>query len=335
MEDPTNEVKENVQETAAETAENTAAETAGDAPESMDDLRDELEASLRRIKSGDVLTGKVVSVSDDDNEVIVDFNYFAPGVLHREDASDDPDYKFAGNIEEGQEITATVVKTDDGAGRILLSRKNAAQLEAWDRLRELKETQENVTVKITGITKGGAVASLEGIRGFIPASKLALEYVGEEDLKKYLNTSMEVRVIDADQASKHLVLSAKDILREKRDEERAARIGQVDVGAVLDGTVETIKPYGAFIDLGNGLSGLLHVSQISNKRIKTPAEVLKEGDAVRVKVIGNKDGKLSLSMKALSDLPVERERTHEEKVEIPKSENIGTSLKDLLKGISF
>lgn len=316
---------------AADTAKETAGEAAEESPVTMDDLKDELDASLRRIHEGDVLTGKVVSVSDD--EVLVDFNYYAPGVLHREDASDDPDYTFAGNIEQGQDITVTVVKPDDGAGRILLSRKNAALLEAWDRLRELKKTQENVTVKISGITKGGAIAILEGVRGFIPASKLALNYVDDDTLQGYLNTSIEVRVIDADQGSKHLVLSAKDILREKRDQERAQKISAVQVGSVMDGKVETIKPYGAFIDLGDGLSGLLHVSQISNRRIKTPAEVLKEGDQVKVKVIANRDGKLSLSMKALEDAPAEY--TREEKVEIPKSESIGTSLGDLLKGIKL
>jgi small subunit ribosomal protein S1 len=96
---------------------------------------------------------------------------------------------------------------------------------------------------------------------------------------------------------------------------------------VTDGKVETIKPYGAFVSLGDGLSGLVHVSQISQKRIKTPADVLKEGDTVKVKVIAKKDGKISLSMKVFEEAPAED--TREERVEIPKSEKLTTSLGDL------
>ena len=106
----------------------------------------------------------------------------------------------------------------------------------------------------------------------------------------------------ADDSDDHLVLSAREILREKADEERKAKVSNVEIGLVTEGTVESIQPYGAFIDLGNGLSGLVHVSQICEKRIKTPAAVLKVGDKVKVKVINVKDGKLSLSMKALNDV---------------------------------
>lgn len=99
----------------------------------------------------------------------------------------------------------------------------------------------------------------------------------------------------------------------------------------MEGTVETLQNYGAFIKLENGLSGLVHISQISQKRIKTPGEVLKAGDTVKVKVIGIKDGKISLSMKALE----ENAEEVVEKVEIPKSENIGTNLGDLFKNIKL
>ena len=312
-----------VTETAAEEKEKKAA------PETMDDLKDELEASFRTINEGDVLTGTVIGISD--TEILVDFDYYAPGVIPLENASDDPSFNIKERIEIGQTLKATVVRRDDGAGRILLSLKEAAALLAWDRLRELLATQDNVTVRIAKTTRGGAIAFLEGVRGFIPASRLALTYVGEEELSQWVGKSIEVRVIAADEADKHLVLSAREILRERQAEERSRMVSSVQIGLVTEGTVQTIKPYGAFIDLGNGLSGLLHVSQISQKRVKNPAAVLKEGQKVKVKVIDQKDGKISLSMKALED--VMAEEIQEEKIELPESEAIGTSLGSLLKNI--
>ncbi len=170
---------------------------------------------------------------------------------------------------------------------------------------------------------------VEGIRGFIPASKLSLSYI--EDLESYLLKDIEVRVIDADQAENRLVLSAREILKEKEKKEREDRIANVKIGTVLIGTVETLQNYGAFIRLPDGLSGLVHVSQISQKRIKLPKDVLSVGDEVNVKIIGVKDGKISLSMKALEEVKEEPV----EKVVIPKSENIGTSLGDLFKDIQL
>ena len=169
---------------------------------------------------------------------------------------------------------------------------------------------------------------IEGIRGFIPASRLSLSYI--EDLETYLLKDIEVRVIDVDEANNRLVLSAREILQEKARKEREARIAAVKVGSIVTGTVESLQNYGAFVDLGDGLSGLVHISQISLKRIKSPSDVLNVGDDV--KIIGVKDGKISLSMKALEEEKKEEEEIH---VEIPKAEEIGTSLGDLFKGLKL
>ncbi len=177
----------------------------------------------------------------------------------------------------------------------------------------------------------GVIAYVEGLRGFIPASKLSLSYV--ENLEDFLNKEIQVRVITVDPEKKKLVLSAREILREKAAEARRNKISNVEIGLVTEGKVESIQPYGAFIDLGDGLSGLVHVSQISEKRIKSPDVVLKVGDTVKVKVIAVKDGKLSLSMKALNDVAAEEIR--EEKVILPKSEELTTSLGDLFKNIKL
>ncbi len=199
----------------------------------------------------------------------------------------------------------------------------------WNLIASYKENGTVLPVKVEGIVNGGAIAMVEGIRGFIPASRLSLSYI--EDLETYLLKDIEVRVIEADQAENRLVLSAREILKEKEKKEREERIASIKVGTVLTGKVETLQNYGAFIGLPDNLSGLVHVSQISQKRVKTPKDVLNVGDEVTVKVIGIKDGKISLSMKALEEVKEEPE----EKVVIPKAGNIGTNLGDLFKNIKL
>lgn len=199
----------------------------------------------------------------------------------------------------------------------------------WNRVLDYMEKKTVLPVKVEGVVNGGVIAMVEGLRGFIPASRLSLSYI--EDLETYLLKEIEVRVIDVDQANNRLVLSAREILKEKEKKAREEMISNIQVGSVMNGIVETLQNYGAFVKLENGLSGLVHVSQISNKRVKLPSDVLNIGDSVQVKVIGIKDGKISLSMKALEE--VEEEVI--EKVEIPKAENIGTNLGELFRNIKL
>ena len=231
---------------------------------------------------------------------------------------------FAEELEASYKAAeAAAVDTDDEADPV------------WAELKQQMDDKTILTVKVGGVVNGGVIAYVEGIRGFIPASRLSLEHV--EDLNEWLNKKVRVRVITVDPEKKRLVLSAREILRAEaraaEDEKRKAAFEQVHVGDVLTGTVETLKDYGAFVRLTNGLSGLVHVSQISDKRVVSPDKVLKEGQEVQVKVIAIKDGKLSLSMKALLESAQEEESN--EHYEIPKSENIATSLGSLLKNIKL
>lgn len=198
----------------------------------------------------------------------------------------------------------------------------------WDKLEDMKEEKTPFEITIEGIVKGGAVAYVEGIRAFIPVSKLALGYV--EDPETYLKKTLMVRVIEVSEEENRLVLSAKELLKEAEAAKKLEKLNSVTVGSVLEGTVESLQNYGAFIDLGEGLSGLVHVSQISQKRIKSPKAVLSVGDPVTVKVIGNADGKLSLSIKALQEV-IEEEPEKEEVFDLPKAEEVTTTLGSLLK----
>lgn len=299
--------------------------------ESMEDFKDEIDRSFRKINEGDILEGTVIGITDE--SVMIDLRYYAQGIIKAEDLSDDPKFSFRRDIKVGDVISATVIATDDGNGNIQLSKKQANQVLAWDKLKEYMENNTNIDVKVAEKVKGGAVAYLEGIRGFIPASKLDFSYVEEDAIDEYVGKTLTVRVINADEDDDKLVLSAKEILREKAEAERADKITNVEVGLVTEGTVESLQKYGAFVDLGNGLSGLLHISQISNQRIKHPGVVLQEGQKVKVKIIAIKDGKISLSMKALDDIAATE--ITEEKIEFESDGDATTSLADLLKKAGF
>ena len=293
--------------------------------ETMKDYEAELEASFKKIEEGDILTGTVVSV--DDKEIIVDLKYYAEGIIPVEDYSREPGFNVKEEVHPGDEVSATVVRKDDGNGNILLSKVEATDVLAWDKLEELKASGEVLDVVVNG-----AVAYVEGVRGFIPASKLALNYV--EDTNEYLNRHIQVQVIDVNKEDKKLILSAKEILREKAEEERKNKISNIQPGFVTEGTVESLQPYGAFVDLGNGVSGLVHISQICEKRIRKPSEVLAVGDKVKVKVTAVKDGKLSLSIKEATDMMAKE--VEEEKIEIPQSrEEATTSLGALFANIKL
>jgi len=298
--------------------------------ETMKDYERELEASFRKIQEGDVIQGTVIDVNEE--EVTLDLKYYTQGIIKAADMSDDPHFSVLSDVHEGDVIEASVVRMDDGKGNIALSRKEANAVLAWDVLTAYMEEKKDVSVKVSEVVNAGVVAYLEGIRGFIPASQLALSYV--ENLEEYKGKALEVRVITVDREKEKLVLSAKEILREKAKEEHDHKVAMIVPGTILEGTVESLQTYGAFVDLKDGLSGLVHISQISQRRIKKPSEVLKVGDKVKVKVLNTNDGKISLSMKA-----VEEQRAEEiESVDMKQygsSECLGTSLGELFAKLNL
>lgn len=298
--------------------------------ETMEDYKDALEASYRRIRPGDIVTGTVIDVNDQD--VTIDFNYYAPGRIPVTELSDDPTYHVLENVAVGDTLTATVVKTDDGAGNMLLSCKDAAEELAWDKLQEAQKTKKVYHVKVAGAVNGGCVAYVEGVRGFIPASKLALEYV--EEPADYLNKELDVQVISVDEGAKRVVLSAKELLLAKVMEEKNKKINKYTVGTVMEGTVEQLKDYGAFVNIGDGITGLVHISQISDRRLKHPSQVLKEGDKVKVKIIKIENNKISLSIREAAEL-TSREVEEEGQAEYEDNGAAATGLGALLKGFKL
>lgn len=201
--------------------------------------------------------------------------------------------------------------------------------EKWQELQTMMQEKTVIKVKVKEAVKSGLVVFVDDIRGFIPASQISTSYV--EKLEDWVGKYLEVLPITVDPEAKKLVLSAKVLLKEKEEAEKAAKLAECKVGAVVEGTVDSIKDYGAFINLEGGLSGLLHISQISTQRIKHPGAVLKEGEKITVKIIGINDGKISLSKKAL-----ETEAGEEVEVfDYKETGTVFTGLGDLLKGIKL
>jgi small subunit ribosomal protein S1 len=197
----------------------------------------------------------------------------------------------------------------------------------WELLQDMMDNNKILTVKVGGIVPSGVIAYVEGIRGFIPASHLCLDYV--EDTTPWLGKTLDVKIITVDPELKKLVLSGKEVEKERKEAKKQEQIASLVPGSILHGVVESLKPYGAFIALDNGLSGLVHISQISIKRINKPSEVLKVGQPVTVKLLHTNDGKISLSMRALEEETVQAEEESAAH-EYVSSERASTSLGDLL-----
>ena len=207
-----------------------------------------------------------------------------------------------------------------------------AEGEKWAEFAQMMADRTSVKVKITEAVKGGVVAFVDEVRAFIPASQLALDYV--ENTEEWIGKEVEAKVITVDPEKEKLVLSAKRVAKEAAIEERNHKISMIVPGTVMEGTVESLMPYGAFINLGNGLSGLVHISQICERRIKKSSEVLKEGQKVKAKVLNTNDNKISLSMKALEEEMVDTEPA-EDLEQYTSKESFGSSLGSLLAGIKL
>ncbi|MDF2538828.1 MAG: hypothetical protein K0S76_1849 [Herbinix sp.] len=298
---------------------------------SMDEFKEQLERSFRKLKEGDILKGTVIGISE--TEVTLDLGYYTEGIIKLEELSNDPRFSIKADVSIGEEIHATILEEDDGHGHILLSRKRADDILAWEQLKEAMKERRIAKVKIAQAVNAGVVTYLYGVRAFIPASQLSLSYV--EDLEAWVGKELDVIVITASEEDKKLVLSAKEVEKDAAQKDKKNKISRLQKGIVTKGTVEKIAPYGAFVTIGEGLTGLVHISQICGKRIKSPSEVIKEGEEVTVKVIDIKDGKISLSMKEVE----EKEEVVEDVAQTPTTYSTGeeatTGLAALLKNFKL
>ena len=296
--------------------------------ETMKDFEDEINAGFRTFRQGDKVTGMVVSVEEE--EVLLDLNTYSQGVIPAGEYSDDPAFHAMDEIRTGESLEAVVLEPDDGQGRVLLSLREAREEKAWERMRQALEDRRVFSVKVLTSVNAGVVAFVDGIRGFIPASQLALEYV--EDVDQFVGETLEVIVITADPEKRKLVLSAKEVARERAAEEQERKLNALQKGFITEGIIERIESYGVFVKIGGGLTGLVHISQICNKFLHSPNEVVKMGQRVKVKVLDVSEGKIRLSMKEAEDTAPEVAEDGEVSMEYQDGEAT-TSLAGLLAGI--
>mgnify|MGYP001344912134 FL=1 len=291
-----------VEDTAGETVEEAAAqveEAAKAAPAHAEEqhkepsFMDAVAASMTRIRTGQTITGKVVQITDD--EVSVNIGYKSDGLLKRDDMVDT-------DVELGDEIEVEVVKVNDGEGNVILSQRNIVNRKVWADLMEKYEKGELVDAVGKEAVKGGLLASIEGVRAFIPASHLAQRYV--DKISQFVGQDMKLKIIEVDESKKRVVASRKEALAQESEAIKDAVWSQLEEGAVVRGVVRRFTNFGAFVDLG-GVDGLIHVSDLSWNRNVVPSEVLQANQDVDVKILSldRERDRIALGYKQLQPRP--------------------------------
>lgn len=262
--------------------------------ESMLDYMEEIEKSLRLPRNGELVTGKVHQVTD--KEVIVNLGCKKDGMIPLSEVSLEGEQKLTDLFSVGDEITAKVLKTDDGDGTILLSKKKLEISEHWDELTKALEEKTLVDVTVVRPVNGGVIASYKEVQGFIPLSQLSDRFV--ENANEFVGKTLTVKVTRVDMRRGKAIFSHKAKLMEEKQQALDEIWSSINVGDIVEGKVMRFTDYGAFVDIG-GLDGLLHISEISWGKLKHPEEVLSIGQTINVQLLSmqQEKGKISLGLK--------------------------------------
>lgn len=265
----------------------------------MEDLMDSIDESMKKVNHGDIVEGEIISVNED--ELLVNIGYISDGIVTSNELSNE-DVNPLDLYKEGDKITVMVVKTDDGEGNVVLSKKRADNIKVWDEFEASLNGTKLIKVKVKEAVKGGVTAEVKGVRVFIPASHLSINYV--EELSEFVGKEFKAKVIDLDLDKNRVVLSRKVVEAKEAEEKKAVLMETLEVDAVLEGTVSRLANFGAFVNIG-GVDGLVHISELSWKRLKHPSEVVTVGDVVKVAVnkIDKENGKISLRLQDVKGNP--------------------------------
>ncbi|HSH36285.1 bifunctional 4-hydroxy-3-methylbut-2-enyl diphosphate reductase/30S ribosomal protein S1, partial [Schnuerera sp.] len=255
------------------------------------EIMEAIENTLVKIRRGDVVKGKVIYVTE--NEIMVNINYKSDGIITREELSNDPDIMPKDVFKEGDEVEVYIVKLDDGEGNVVLSRKRLETIKNWEILEKVYKNEEEIECKVLTDVKGGLSVLVSGINGFMPASQISLEYV--DDLSAYKSKKLFAKIIDFDRNRKRVVLSSKVIEKEELEKKREKLWESLEIGNIIEGKVERLTDFGAFIDIG-GLDGLIHISDLSWYRINHPSEVVNTGDKIKVQILDYNKNKNRISL---------------------------------------
>lgn len=251
-------------------------------------------ANISTLKKGAIVTGKVVKVEQD--QAIVDVGYKYDGTIPLRELSNVKLENANDAVQVGQELQLKVVSIDDNKALMTLSKRLVDSEKMWDILQAKLESKETIEAKVSEVVKGGLVVDL-GVRGFVPASMVERTFV--EDFSAYKGRTLRLRVKEIDREKNKVVLSQKDILDEEFEASKQNVLSTLSVGQIVEGTVQRLTQFGAFVDIG-GVDGLVHVSELAWNRVEKPSDIVKEGDQVKVQILklDLQNKKISLSIKA-------------------------------------
>ncbi len=257
---------------------------------------------MKSVKRGQLVNATVVKVTSDG--LLVDVGQKSEGFIPRAEASTRDDVELVSTFKTGDMIQCRVVKIGDDDGMIILSKKRADFELVWDRLKEAKDNKEILTTVATKAVKGGLLVDV-GVPAFVPRSQIDLNR--NADPTKWVGKELKVRIIEVDRPTRRVVCSQKEVLEEDRERRREEFISNLKVGEIYEGTVVGLVEFGAFVDLGEGVEGLIHLSELSWGGRKTPQQVLKKRQKVNVKVIkiAGDEGRISLSLRQAQPHPWE------------------------------
>ncbi len=278
-----------------------------EAVEAMDNLNNNemmeaIENSFTKINRGDIVKGEVIFVTND--EVMVNINYKSDGIITKTELSNDSDITPKELFKEGDEIQVYVVKVDDGEGNVVLSHKRVEEMKKWEELEESFNNKEIVKAKVLRVVKGGLIALVNGINGFIPASHSSANFV--TNLEQFIGQEFDVILLDFDRQKRRVILSRKEVEKEELEAKREKLWNSLEEDAIIEGVVQRLTNFGAFVDLG-GIDGLIHISDLAWHRVKHPSEIVNPGDKVEVQVLSfNKEkNRISLGLKQTIEEPWE------------------------------
>lgn len=257
--------------------------------------------SIKIPQVGDTVKGIVLSASK--AEVKLDINGILTGVIRGQELYEDGDEY--GNLKPGSEVEATVVDEENENGELELSFRYAGQAKALANLKDAYENKKNIKVKVVAANKGGLLVTYAQIPGFLPVSQLAPENYPRvsggdkskilDKLKSFIGKDFEVKVTNLDEKEEKIIFSEKDAWTETQKD----IISKYKVGSVVEGTITAVTDFGVFINFGENLEGLIHISELAWQRIDNPADLFKVGDAINAEIINIDRSKIFLSAKKL------------------------------------
>lgn len=246
------------------------------------------------LRPGQIVKGKILHVTDD--ELIVNVGYKSDGVVSKDDILLEDEKPLTEVFHEGDEIEVEVRKVNDGEGNVILSQKNIVRKQAWKVIEEAFQNKSEIPGTGKEVVKGGILANVKGFSAFVPASQLSLRYVA--DLSVFIGEKLRLQILEIDKRRNRVVASQRAVLEAEESEKRQKVWDNIQEGQMISGEVKRLTNFGAFVDIG-GVDGLIHISDLSWGHIKSPKQVVSEGQQVEVMVlsIDKENNRISLGYK--------------------------------------